>query len=299
MNALTLDQFSVFAIVVEEGSFAAAARRMGRAQSAVTYAVQKMEEQSGLVLFDRSSYRAALTESGRSLFPRVKRILEDVADYKLQVLEMTRGLEAELRIVLDAYTPADLLSRSLEAFNRQFPRVELNITVEPFEAASRTVRDGRADIGVLIELMRLNDDFERCVCGTIDLVAVAAPTHPLAEFDKSLSADALRDHTQLILTSDSDAQDRLEYGVHATNGWRLRDIDTKHRLLLAGVGWGSMPRSKVADDLTAGTLVELKVDRWEGADKMPEFPLVVAHSRHRPMGPAGRWLVERFLEFSK
>ena len=69
MDSLTLDQFAVFAAVVDAGSFAAAARRMNRAQSAITYAIQKLEEQSGVVLFDRAAYRAELTEAGRALLP--------------------------------------------------------------------------------------------------------------------------------------------------------------------------------------------------------------------------------------
>src|SRR5262245_34912582 len=105
MDSLTLDQFSVFATVVAEGSFAAAARRMNRAQSAITYAIQKLEEQSGVQLFDRSAYRAELTEAGRALLPRAKRILDDVADFRLQARGVTEGVEAELSLVIEAYMP--------------------------------------------------------------------------------------------------------------------------------------------------------------------------------------------------
>ena len=55
-NGLTLDQFLVFTFVAEDGSFSATARRMNRAQSAVTYAIQKLEDQLGVLLFDRSAY---------------------------------------------------------------------------------------------------------------------------------------------------------------------------------------------------------------------------------------------------
>jgi DNA-binding transcriptional LysR family regulator len=75
MDALTIDQFAVFAAIAKEGSFAAAARRMNRAQSAITYAIQKLEDQSGVELFDRSSYRPVLTEAGKALLPRALRIL--------------------------------------------------------------------------------------------------------------------------------------------------------------------------------------------------------------------------------
>lgn len=292
MDALTLDQFSVFLAIVEEGSFAAAARRLNRAQSAITYAVQKLEEQSGLTLFDRSAYRPVLTEAGRTLLPRVRRILDDVADYRLRVGEIAKGLEPELTLVIDAYIPSALLARTLGAFSREFPRLEISILVEPFEAAAKALREGVADIGLLVEFMRLPDDFERSVCGRIELVPVAAPAHPLAGIKGQFSAQLLRDHTQLVLSTGADGKAGREYGVHAVNRWRVTDLDTKHDLLLAGIGWGSMPRPRIAEDLTAGRLVELKPDRWAGADRMPELRLVVAHLRDRPLGPAGRWLVQ-------
>ena len=101
MDALTLDQLQVFVTVTDEGSFSAAARRLNRAQSAVTYAIQKLEEQSGAPLFDRSAYRPALSEAGRALLPRARRILDEVAAFRTQARGIAGGLEPELAIVVD------------------------------------------------------------------------------------------------------------------------------------------------------------------------------------------------------
>jgi len=76
MEALTLDQIQVFLAVVEEGGFAKAARKLNRAQSAVTYGVQKLEAQIGMEVFDRAGYRPALTEAGRALLLRARRIAD-------------------------------------------------------------------------------------------------------------------------------------------------------------------------------------------------------------------------------
>lgn len=77
MNAITLDQFMVFLTIVDEKSFAGAARKLSRTQSAITYAIQKLEEQSDLLLFDRSTYRPTLTDAGRSVLPRIRRVMDD------------------------------------------------------------------------------------------------------------------------------------------------------------------------------------------------------------------------------
>jgi DNA-binding transcriptional LysR family regulator len=293
LDALTLDQFLVFVTIIEEGSFAAAARRLNRAQSAITYTIRKLEEQSELALFDRSPYRPALTEAGRAMLPRARRILDDVADWRLQTCGIARGLEAELTLSVVSYAPASLLSRVLGAFNGTFPFVEIRLMTETLDEADQALRDGIADLGLLVE--RRPTDFIRRVCGRVELVAVAAPSHPLGRVAENFSAAILRDHTQLVVSTLPEKGDGRDYGVHAANRWRVNSLQAKYDLILAGVGWGSMPRSRVEEDLAAGRLVELKPDSWEGSDRMPAFQLVIAHRKDRALGPAGRWLVDRFV----
>lgn len=291
MDALTLDQFLVFVTTVEEGSFAAAARRMNRAQSAITYTIQKLEEQSGLPLFDRSAYRPTLTEAGKGLLPRARRILNDVADWRHQAQGISKGLEAELTLAVVSYAPPDLLSRVLSAFNVEFPFVEIRLLIESFDAAAKALRDGTVDLALLAE--RQPEAFERRVCGRIDLVPVAAPTHALGQIKGSFNAARLRDHTQLVISPAPHLDSGRDYGVLAANRWRVNDLQTKYDLILAGVGWGSMPRSRVENDLSAGRVVELRPDSWEGSDWMPSFPLVIAYRKEKALGPAGQWLVKQ------
>lgn len=292
MDSLTLDQFAVFATVVVEGSFAAAARRLGRAQSAITYAIQKLEEQSGVVLFDRSAYRAELTEAGRALLPRARRILDDVDDFRLQAAGVKEGVEAELSLVVDSFVP-DFLPLALKDFKEAFPLVQLRLSVEFFQATAAALQEGWADLALMAASMPQPGELERIQCGEIELVALAAPDHPLAQLKRSFAPELLRDHLQLVLSSRAEMRDRRDYGVHAVRRWRVSDINLRHKLLLAGIGWCSMPRNLVADDLAAGRLVELKPLRWEGSDRMPRFPLVIAHRRDKALGPAARWLVQR------
>src|SRR3984957_262098 len=81
MDALTLDQIRVFLSVVDEGSFPKAAKSLNRAQSAVTYAIRKLEAEIGVPLFDRSAYRSVLTPAGRALLTRARRIDEETGAF--------------------------------------------------------------------------------------------------------------------------------------------------------------------------------------------------------------------------
>ena len=293
MDAATLDQFSVFVTIVAEGSFAAAARRLNRAQSAITYAIQRLEEQSGIALFDRSTYRPALTEAGHALLPRARQIVTDVADFGLLARGIAKGLEAEVCFVMDPFAPTALVVETFTAFHAAFPMTQTRISIESMDAAAQALSDGWADLALMPDFMPLTNTLERTACGAVDLLPVAAPNHPLAGLRGEIEPERLRDHLQLVLSSRTSLQKGREFGVLAVNRWYLADLETKHAMLLAGLGWGSMPRHRVSADLNAGRLIELKPTRWEGSDQMPRLPFVVAHRKDRALGPAGRWLVRR------
>ena len=293
MDALSLDQFRVFAVVVETGSFSAAARKLNRAQSAITYTVQKLEEQVGADLFDRSGYRPVLSEAGRALLPRVRRILEEVNGFTLQARGIAGGLEPELSLVVDSMFPMSALTEALAGFQAQFPSVQTRLHVETLGAAVQALLDGAVDLGLVTEFASGFPELERTAVGEIELVPVAAPGHPLALAEGVLEPDALRDHNQLVLTDRSALTAGKDYGVAALRTWRIADLGAKHAMLLAGLGWGSMPLHMVRDDLDAGRLVSLRLSSWDRSDRMPRLPTVVAHRRDHALGPAGRWLLAR------
>jgi DNA-binding MarR family transcriptional regulator len=70
LDALTLDQMRIFAAVAETGSFSAAARRLGRVQSAVSQSIAGLEDQLGVALFDRSGKTPKLTPGGTAILAR-------------------------------------------------------------------------------------------------------------------------------------------------------------------------------------------------------------------------------------
>ena len=76
--------------------------------------------------------------------------------------------------------------------------------------------------------------------------------------------------------------------------WRVGDITAKHKLLLAGIGWGGMPEPMVRDDIKSGRLVRLNLRDWRGG----EYLMQVVHKPDTPPGPAGRWLIERLVTLS-
>ena len=299
MDALTLDQFTVFAVIVDEGSFAAAARRLNRAQSAITYAIQKLEDQSGTELFDRTAYRPTLTDAGKELLPRIRRILADVDDYRLHARQMVMGLEEELRLAVHPYTPAHLLSSVLRDFHGAFPSVRIVASLSTKKAAIESLAQGMSDLATVFEFSPAGEGFRHLSCASIEIVAAASPKHPLAQLKGPIPPEPLREHMQLVvhegLTPEEESRIR-GYGMDSTELWRVVNFEMVHSLLVSGVGWGIVPLSRVAEDLAAGRLVALQVERWAPRRNALMIPLVVTHAAHRPLGPAGRWLFQKFAE---
>jgi DNA-binding transcriptional LysR family regulator len=299
MDSLTLDQFAVFAVIVDEGGFAAAARRLNRAQSAITYAIQKLEDQSGTELFDRAAYRPTLTDAGKELLPRIRRILADVDDYRLHARQMVMGLEEELRLAVHPYTPVHLLSSVLRDFHGAFPSVRIAASLSTKKAALESLAQGVSDLATMFEFSLSGESFRHLSCACIELVAAASPKHPLAQWKEPIPPEPLRAHMQLVVHDGltPEEENRIRgYGLDSTELWRVVNFEMVHSLLVSGVGWGIVPLSRVAEDLAAGRLVALRIERWAPRRSALMIPLVVIHATHRPLGPAGRWLFQKFAE---
>jgi DNA-binding transcriptional LysR family regulator len=298
MDALTLDQFQVFVSVVEAGSFSAAARKLNRAQSAITYAIQNLEGQIAAELFDRTSYRPTLSEAGRVLLPQARRILADVGRFRASAREIARGVEPELRLSIVGGIPLNLLVPALSGFSRAFPSVQLRLIVHPFSMAvgrdATGMAVGEADIRILYDVL-LPDIMERRQVAKVSLVAVAAATHPLARMPGPLD-ESLSDYSQIVMSELREAVAGSDVRVAAHNTWRVTDLSTQHALIRAGIGWGSLPDALVAEDIAADRIVRLPIADDSRFQPLLLPPIVAAHRRDEAPGPAGRWLLQRLGE---
>lgn len=295
MDGLSFDQICVFLSIVEHGSFSAAARSLNRAQSAVTYSIRKLEDQIGAALFDRSEYRPVLTEAGRALLPRARRIGEEVGLFRNQARGIAGGLEPELSLIVDPMFPTDFLVESLKAFQQRYPTVQTRIFVESLGGPARQVMDGGCALAILCAFVGDIAALKQFPLLEIELVLVAAPDHPLAKASAPLPPELLRDHIQLVLTDPSGLTGKKDYGVLATQTWRLADLGAKHALLKEGLGYGSMPAHMVREDLAAGRLVRLVLDGREGGARTASLAMCAAHRADRPIGPATQWMLDRLV----
>ena len=295
MDAISLDQLRVFLQVVKSGSFSAAARDMHRAQSAVTYAIQKLEDQLGAQVFDRGGYRPVLSESGRALLPRATRVLEEFSALNAQARAIAGGLEPELSIVVDPAYPTPALVSALREFQDRFPAVVLRLYVETLGAAVQVVLEGRVDFGIAFEFASESPELVTTPMGELELVPVAAASHRLGKIRGRVPLEALREERQLVLSDRSTLTKGKEFSVISPRTWRLADQGARHELMRAGFGWGNMPLHMVAEDIAKGRLARLDI-RWPDGSRPPRPIVVLTRRKDKTLGPAGSWLAERFVK---
>ena len=286
----TLDQLRVFLTVVDVGSFAGAARRLGRATSVISYSIANLEAQLGVLLFDREATRKPqLTEAGRAVLSEARTITNGVSGLRAKVTGLLQGLEAEIHLVLDVLLPASRVIDALKAFRVEFPTVSLRLYMEALGAVTQMVLDRTATIGICGPLDVEVAGLERIGVGSVELIPVAALDHPLARAGRN-APGAGRDHIQLVLTDRSPLTQGQDRGVIGTQTWRLADLGSKHMLLKEGIGWGYMPEPMVREDVEAGRLVRLDIREYKDGF----MRLHAIYRTDTPPGPAGSWLIARF-----
>src|SRR3954453_18579511 len=213
MDSLTLDQIQLFLTVVDQGSFSKAAKKLNRAQSAVTYGIQKLEAQIGLLLLDRTAYRTSLTDAGRTLLLRARRIAEETNAFRDTARSLASGLEAELTIVLDSMFPMPPVVAALRAFTARFPSVPPRVYVQSLGAAAELVLDGTCMIGLLQLFFSDIALLKHFPLLTVDLIPVVAPDHPLAALEGPIDTHVLHRHVQLVLTDRSSLKGGPGFGL--------------------------------------------------------------------------------------
>src|SRR4029077_10887176 len=178
----------------------------------------------------QSTPKPQLTEAGRTVLSEARTITNGINGLRAKVRGLLEGLEAEIHLVLDVMLPAARVVGALKGFRAEFPTVSLRLYIEALGAVREMVLDRTATIGVCGPLDVEIAGLERIGVGSVELIPVAAPDHPLALAGRN-APGAARDHIQLVLTDRSPLTEGQDLGVIGSQTWRLADLGAKHMLL--------------------------------------------------------------------
>lgn len=170
----TIDQLRTFVAVVDAGGFSGAAKRLGRSQPAVSYAMAALEEQLGLALFKRGRRSPVLTDAGAAILAYARRICLLGDELQASASNLTGGLEGVVSIAIDSFFPRARLTAAMKDFAANFPSATPHLFVGSRDAVLERVLDRESVIGISATDIAWPSGIEARDFGAVTIVAVAA-----------------------------------------------------------------------------------------------------------------------------
>lgn len=245
MYKTTLDQWLVFTTVIAEGGFNAAAQKLHRSQSSVSYGISKLQEQLGLKLFTQDGRKMELTKEGERLREEIAPVLRDFQRIETIAQMMATGVESRIRLLVDSIFPRHLLFRAIHQFNQIYPETRVE----------------------LYDVIRLNPaqhtQFDLAICTTVDgtitgdklldvaLYPVAHPNHPLG-LKRAVTQNDLCNYVSVRFQNS-----HQPYGGEPPRKgeyWLVNTLEGAASAVRNQIAYGWLPMSAIEEDVREGTM---------------------------------------------
>lgn len=282
------EQLEAFEAAARSGSFSAAARSLGKAQSTISGLISNLEIDTGLTLFDRSGREPKLTAQGRSLLHDVRSLLSSYSRFEAKSRSLNAGLEESLTIAVDeSAINLSALAQGLERFYAEFGTVTVSLLHASGDTAASLVREGKADIGIVLSQGDYPEDFDFRGVGNCSFMLVAGAKHPLTELDK-VSIQDLHNHLHLRISASSDPTSLPENDL-SDRVWYLESYSLFMTMLTEGLGWAFTPLHIARPHIESGAITVLNTDF-----QLTPYPYCtdLIWSRRKTLGPAGQRLID-------
>ncbi|MGD0959949.1 MAG: LysR family transcriptional regulator [Methylomonas sp.] len=286
---ITLEQWRTLIAVVEAGGYAQAAEMLYKSQSAITYAVQKIDRQLGVKTFEIQGRKAILTTTGHMLYRRALALVDEAHNLERAAHKLSAGWEAEIRLAAEILFPSRLLLTALDAFNLESPHTRIELIESVLGGTSEALTKGEAD---LVISPYMPNGFPGKQIMRIRLLAVAHADHPLHKLQRELSYRDLRKYRHLVVRDTGLKRDRQSVSVEVEQRWTVSQIATSIQAVIMGYGFSWLPEEHIRAELEAGILRCLPL-RGGG---MLEIPLYLILANADFAGPGVKRLAEILRE---
>ena len=304
-NALTPEALAMMDTIARTGSFAAAARELGKVPSALTYSVRQLEDALDVLLFDRSSRQARLTAAGTELLVEGRRLLAEMDAVANRVHRVSTGWETQLTIACDAAVSHRTMLELCEAFYALRPKdlggggpgTRLRLRTEVMSGTLEALVSGQADLAIGLPVDTApQPGIELKPLGDIAFVFVVAPHHPLAARPDPLTDDDLYAHRGIAVADSAQRLSPLTVNLlPGQDVLTVTQMEDKREALLMGLGAGYLPEPLVREDIATGRLVEKTVKRQRrvGLLQYGWRTAAAPQPRRAPQGLALQWWLEQ------
>lgn len=282
---ITLEQWRSLITVVEAGGYAQAAGKLHKSQSAVTYAIQKIETTLGVKAFAIQGRKAVLTATGQMLYRRALALVKEASDLEKAAHTLSAGWEADIHIAAEILFPVDLLLGCLDRFSAESPHTRIELIESVLGGTADALLTGEAD---LVIAPRQPPGFLGELLMRIRLIAVAHANHPLHDLNRELTDRDLRDYRHVVVRDSGTKRDNRAVSVEVNQRWTVTQVATSIQAVVLGYGFAWLPESHIRQQLKTGILKPLAL-REGGVIEVPLY-LILANPDFA--GPGVRRLAE-------
>ncbi|GLS23588.1 LysR family transcriptional regulator [Labrys miyagiensis] len=292
IEGLTLHQLQCFDAVVVEGGFQSAAERLGRTQPTVFTAVKNLEAQLGLTLLDRSGYRVALTEAGRSFHDQTRVFLQELRSLQYHARQLAMGEESELRVVIGDLSPVREVLALLRAFFDRHPGTRLHLHVEAIAGPWERLFDGEADL-IIHHIDKADPRLEFIDLCAVKLIPVVAPGFLRMPVSEEITPDQMRGYIQCVIRDTARHSVRPNfYIIEGAPSWTVGDQLMKKEIIMQGAAWGHLHDVLIERELRDGRLLSIAGRHLKGG----RIELTAARRRDQVHGPIANRLWQHIEE---
>lgn len=291
-TAITIDALKVLDAIDRKGSFAAAASELFRVPSAISYTVQKLEEDLNVEIYDRTGHRAALTPAGRYLLEEGRSLLEAAENLAHTTRQVAQGWETRLCIGFNSLLPADCLFDAINDFYALKVPVEIQLIEEVFAGSWDALQSRRIDLIVgADQISKPAGSYTTSPLGEMKFVYAVSASHPLAQETHPLTEADIAAYPAAVAADTSRSLPPGNAGIfRRQQTLTVSNIDQKIAIQRAGLAVGWLPEPQVRDLLASGELKALDVQE-------PRQPIMLHLARHsEDRGKALMWFWDRLRQ---
>ena len=318
-NVLTPEALTMMVAIAQNGSFAAAARQLGKVPSALTYSVRQLEEALDVLLFDRRSRQATLTAAGQELLDEGRHLLEQIDAVANRVKRVATGWETQLVVAIDDVISRATILELCESFyaavvpatrparGRQVPDAgaapsspptRLRMRTEVLAGTWEALISGQADLAIGVNVgHELPSGVAMKDLGALHFVFAVAPHHPLASATEPIGDAELVGHRAVAVADSAHRMAPITLSLlPGQDVLTVSDMQAKIDAQLRGLGCGFVPEPATRDHVAAGRLIVKAVERQRAAVRLGyawRQPPGGRGGRKPQAGLALRWWLER------
>jgi DNA-binding transcriptional LysR family regulator len=261
-DVLTPDALAMLQTIASTGSFAAAARDLGVVPSALTYRVRQIEDALDVLLYDRSSRQARLTEAGAELLREGARLLADIDAVANRVKRVATGWEPQLTIAVDTIISKATVMELCDSFFALNPPTRIKLRDETLSGTLEALTSGQADLALGVAETSTTTGIHSKPLGEASFIYAVAPHHPLATAPEPLKDELIRQHRAVAVADTITRGGGLTYGLlGGQDVFTVATMQDKLDAQLRGLGGGFVPECMARVFIETGRLVVRQVER--------------------------------------